>query len=261
MIGFVYKWTDAKRDMYYIGSHKGSIDDGYVCSSKWMMRAFNKRPHNFVREILGVVTTNYSDLIQLEQHYLNLIPDDAIGKSCYNLKKTAAGGNGFGYHLTEEHRKRIAESRMGEKNWVKRPEVRAKISKTMSLVLRTEESNRKRSETMTGMVGTWSGKDLSEEHKNNISKSLKGRRPSEATISAAVAFHTGAKRSDKTKIRLRESHLGKIQPQLICPHCGKVGGLSGMKQHHFDNCEATKYIQAEPAAPPKPEVVLFGQGQ
>ena len=27
------------------------------------------------------------------------------------------------------------------------------------------------------------------------------------------------------------------QPILTCPHCGKSGGISAMKRHHFDNCK------------------------
>ena len=29
---------------------------------------------------------------------------------------------------------------------------------------------------------------------------------------------------------------GKSQLIITCPHCLKIGGSSGMKQHHFDNC-------------------------
>jgi hypothetical protein len=25
--------------------------------------------------------------------------------------------------------------------------------------------------------------------------------------------------------------------QVVCPHCGKIGGNSGMKRYHFDNCK------------------------
>lgn len=35
---FVYCWTDHKRSKLYIGYHKGSPDDGYVCSSKRMLK-------------------------------------------------------------------------------------------------------------------------------------------------------------------------------------------------------------------------------
>jgi hypothetical protein len=47
MIAFVYKWTDFKRKMYYIGSHKGTFKDGYICSSKDMMKEYKERPNGF----------------------------------------------------------------------------------------------------------------------------------------------------------------------------------------------------------------------
>lgn len=39
MQGFVYIWYDRKRKLYYIGSHKGNINDGYICSSNRMRNA------------------------------------------------------------------------------------------------------------------------------------------------------------------------------------------------------------------------------
>lgn len=30
---------------------------------------------------------------------------------------------------------------------------------------------------------------------------------------------------------------GYKQPSVACPHCKKVGGISNMKRHHFDNCK------------------------
>ena len=32
---FVYCWTDHKTNKLYVGVHKGSINDGYICSSKY----------------------------------------------------------------------------------------------------------------------------------------------------------------------------------------------------------------------------------
>lgn len=37
---FVYCWHDDQRDMRYIGVHKGSQDDGYICSSKLMLQEY-----------------------------------------------------------------------------------------------------------------------------------------------------------------------------------------------------------------------------
>ena len=50
---FVYYWKDTLTDKYYIGYHKGSQDDGYVCSSRTMMEEYNKRENNFHREVIA----------------------------------------------------------------------------------------------------------------------------------------------------------------------------------------------------------------
>jgi hypothetical protein len=53
MKAFVYCWTDHKTNMLYIGSHKGTIDDGYICSSKIMMEEYNLRSSDFTRQIIA----------------------------------------------------------------------------------------------------------------------------------------------------------------------------------------------------------------
>jgi len=53
MIGFIYKWTNLINGKMYIGSHKGTIDDGYIGSGKYFNHALNKYGiENFTREIL-----------------------------------------------------------------------------------------------------------------------------------------------------------------------------------------------------------------
>lgn len=44
MYGFIYIWHDRLRNMFYIGSHKGSPDDGYISSSRWLNGEINYRP-------------------------------------------------------------------------------------------------------------------------------------------------------------------------------------------------------------------------
>ena len=50
---FVYEWTNIKNNKKYIGFHKGSIDDGYVCSSKYMMEDYKENPSYFTRKIVS----------------------------------------------------------------------------------------------------------------------------------------------------------------------------------------------------------------
>lgn len=53
MEAFVYCWTDHGTNKLYIGAHKGTPDDGYICSSKVMSEECTKRPNDFTRQILA----------------------------------------------------------------------------------------------------------------------------------------------------------------------------------------------------------------
>ncbi len=84
--GFIYVWRDRKHKRYYVGSHWGSPDDGYVCSSNWMRVAKKKRPDDFKRRIVSVVTTTRADLLEEEHRWLQMIDPDHLGKRYYNLR-------------------------------------------------------------------------------------------------------------------------------------------------------------------------------
>ncbi|AGR47802.1 putative homing endonuclease [Sinorhizobium phage phiM7] len=71
--GFVYIWYDRKHKLYYIGSHWGHLDDGYICSSTRMRNAYKRRPTDFRRKILTLVYTNRSDLLDMEQRWFDVV--------------------------------------------------------------------------------------------------------------------------------------------------------------------------------------------
>ena len=50
---FVYCWTNFDNNKLYIGVHKGTSDDGYVCSSKPMLEDYAAKPQSFSRQILA----------------------------------------------------------------------------------------------------------------------------------------------------------------------------------------------------------------
>ena len=68
MEAFVYCWTDHLTNKLYVGSHKGSTEDGYICSSKYMMEEYNKRPGDFTRQIVAEGT--FDDIRVLEEKIL-----------------------------------------------------------------------------------------------------------------------------------------------------------------------------------------------
>ena len=97
--GFIYIWYDCKRKMYYIGSHYGTEDDGYICSSNRMRDAYRRRSHDFKRRIIKN-KIDRSNLLEEEHKWLQLIPDDELGKKYYNLRK-----HKWGHWSTDEKTK------------------------------------------------------------------------------------------------------------------------------------------------------------
>jgi len=103
MTGFVYKWTNLVNGKWYIGSHKGTIDDGYKHSSEVLKAAEAKYgQENFVREILFTGDYDNDEIRLVEGKYLSEAgaatnPEsynrtNMIGTNCYseetNRKRT-----------------------------------------------------------------------------------------------------------------------------------------------------------------------------
>jgi hypothetical protein len=106
------------------------------------------------------------------------------------------------------------------------------------------------------------GWNHSSETKRKISESLKGHRHSKKTrellskkqiedyaSGKRVHWALGVKRPDVVErnkkgptdeIRKKMSEAKLNQPELICPHCGKIGKGNQMYRWHFDNCKTLK---------------------
>lgn len=117
--GFVYCWTNIENNMKYIGSHHGKTDDGYIGSGTYFIRAYNKEPTKFVREILEYNTYKDDPYItySLEQKYLDTIADIHLNENYYNLTPNAfaPGGWSRGKNLSDIHKKNIGKSNKGKK--------------------------------------------------------------------------------------------------------------------------------------------------
>lgn len=124
--GFVYIWFDRKHKRFYVGSHWGSEDDGYICSSNWMRDAYRKRPIDFRRRILSRVYSSRADLLNKEFEWLNLISESELGVRYYNRTKYMNG-----HWFTEEHRRSTMSQRISEntKAAMNREDVRKKYLK------------------------------------------------------------------------------------------------------------------------------------
>lgn len=103
-IGYIYIWYDTKSKFFYIGGHKGSIEDSYICSNKMMLRSYRKRPETFRFRVLEYIYGELNDIRIAEQKWLDMIKDCELYQTqniynnttrYYNQKKISTGGNGF----------------------------------------------------------------------------------------------------------------------------------------------------------------------
>jgi hypothetical protein len=159
MEAFVYCWTDHKYNKLYVGSHKGSTDDGYVCSSKTMLEEYKSRPSDFTRQIIA---HGKSSDIRILEYKILVSLNAAFDESFYNKH------NGFGSYLTDDIKLKIGEK--SKKLW-KNDEFRKEMSFKRKEIWKNMDPNKKIE--MKQKVSISNKKPKTEEQK----KAMRGKRP------------------------------------------------------------------------------------
>lgn len=113
----------------------------------------------------------------------------------YNIR---GGGGAYGT-MSEESRKKISESRMGEKN--------PNFGKPLS-----EEARKHLSKIRSGEGNPFYGKHLSEEHRRKISEANKGKKRTKETREKISKANKGRRLSEETKNKISESLKGENAP-------------------------------------------------
>lgn len=111
--GFVYIWWNKSSNRFYIGSHWGTENDGYICSSQAMREAHRRHPENFRRRILNRIYTNREELLKEEQKWIDLIPKEQFGLKYYNMNAKVFPNI---WWANEIARKNISKKMKGNKN-------------------------------------------------------------------------------------------------------------------------------------------------
>lgn len=179
MSGFVYLWFDRKHHRYYIGSHWGAEDDGYICSSSWMKQAYKHRPEDFKRRIISRVESSRANLLIEEQRWLAMIKPEEVRVRYYNLRLRTD------YHwLMSEDRKlsvseKISKTLTGRKNGPHKQETREKMSKASK------------------------GRSKSDQHRSNLSKALKGKPLTENQLAERRTRKASEEKRAKTAASMR----------------------------------------------------------
>jgi len=111
MESFVYCWTNTKTNQKYIGYHTGNEKDGYICSSKPMLKEYKKNPNIFIRKILAKGTEE--DIRNFETLLLETI-NAKENKEFYNLvNHTQPQKSGWKHSI--EAKERMSKARIGNK--------------------------------------------------------------------------------------------------------------------------------------------------
>ena len=127
MSGFVYIWYDRKHKRYYVGSHWGNPDDGYVCSSSWMKQAYSHRPQDFKRRILAKVSESRKALLEEEQRWLDMIKREERKIRYYNTTLSVKRP-WYTHGNLKTVGQRISAAKKGKKTGPRDPEIGRRIS-------------------------------------------------------------------------------------------------------------------------------------
>lgn len=89
---FIYVWFNTVKRRFYIGKHHGSVNDGYICSSKVMLRDYKRNPEHFKRRIIQYVNDiDGNQILQAELKWLGMVKDSELDSKYYNLKNKNFG--------------------------------------------------------------------------------------------------------------------------------------------------------------------------
>jgi len=138
--GFIYEWTNKLGEMKYLGSHKGTIDDGYIGSGRRFENAKNKYGiENFERTIVEYVEKE-EDILVREQYYLD---ERNCAKSplYYNISPNAGGGDcGNGPKISESRKRRFATDLViSNKGQAMKDEQKIKLADEWEVITPTKE--------------------------------------------------------------------------------------------------------------------------
>lgn len=189
----VYMTTNLINGKRYIGRDMYNKPE-YLGSGKLLNKAIDKYGReNFEKMILQECKT-LDELKSAEEYWIRKY-DAANDNMFYNILDGSTGGDTITNHPDKEL-------------------IKDKIRKARSkqVINHSEETKKKIGDAQRGEKAFWYGKSPSNEHREKISNSLKGR---------------------PKKI-------------ITCPYCNKSGGSSQMKRWHFDNCTIKTGVKHKP---------------
>ena len=212
--GFIYIWFDRKHHRFYLGSHWGLEDDGYICSSRWMRKSYRRRPEDFKRRILVTGLASVSETQQEELRWLKMIKTEEIRKGklskYYNLAIRANPAP-----------KPTQTSKQKQSETMKKKYASGEIIPSMLGKTHSEKSNEKNRQAHLG-------KELSDEVRKAFIEA--GRKAMEnATPEQKQEWYDASSKRFKD-IPLAEEHVQKLKVSAVGKHLGDTNGNSKLNE-------------------------------
>ena len=227
---FVYKWENLTNHKFYVGYHKGSLDDGYISSShsKLFWDDFNNSEMIWKREILFIGAKN--DCLFEEQKILKEF--DLKDSKIYNnargsqiiftdevISKMSDSGKKRWENMSDESKKNRNKKISISKTGVKRPII---VSEKLSKLFKGKSYIDRYGEDKAKLIGKKISESHigqhyhSEEHKQNLSKKMMGNdfgqhQSNETRKIKRNEFLTnnpGKNKTEETKQKISESKKG-----------------------------------------------------
>lgn len=203
--GFIYITTNMINGRKYIGQKKFDKKwKGYLGSGKTLKQSIMKYgKERFRREIIAIAY-NKKSLDNLEIEFISN-HCAVISYDYYNISIGGDGGGVIGHTVSNESRKKMSESKKGDKCYLfgkhLSNETRNKISKGNKNKIVSRETREKLSAQKRGAKSVNYGKHLSEDIRRKMSESAKGKILSEETRKRISIAKRGMSVEQATEIR------------------------------------------------------------
>lgn len=241
---YVYAYARPDGTLYYIGKGSGK-------------RAFAPHKKNITvpkdHSRIVFMERNLTEIgaLALERRYIRWYGKKSVATGI--LRNLTDGGEGNAGRTPSETQRQKQSAAMKlsawwrgcqlsdeTKNKISAAKIGAKLTKQHKDNIRqgmlnrpcSDETKAKLSQASKGISRRGAGFKLSDVTKDRMSKAKQGK-------------NLGIPLSEKTRIKIGLAHKGRQQAKSICPHCGTIGGNTGMTRWHFDNCKQRKGIENE----------------
>jgi hypothetical protein len=239
---YTYIIYDMEKDMVYIGVRTSNCpinEDKYMGSSthKDMIEGLKSRPDDFVKFVIMIFDTRD----EAHQHEIDLHNEYDVAANPRFYNKANASSTKFsmppGTKVSQEARDKMSAAKKG----IKQKSVTCPHCGKSGGISKMKQWHFDNCPTYTGKARK--GKKLGPQEivtcphcgKSGGIKMMKRWHFDNCSTYTGKA-HKGSKLTPEQCVNISAALKGKKQKIVTCPHCNKSGGISRMKQWHFDNC-------------------------